>query len=84
MNKPNLLRVASELASYGDASWPVANALMQVLAASMETKPPAPLPAPEGQTNNARFNALLNNCEKPRAVYNTLLAFSEQGKEAKV
>ena len=74
--KPNLMRVASEIASYGDASRPVANALIQVLAAYAGAEPPAPLPEPDGQTNNERFNALLNSCENPRAVYNVLLAIA--------
>ena len=74
--KPNLMRVASELASYGDASRPVTNALAQVLAAYAGAEPPAPLPEPDGQTNNERFNALLNSCENPRAVYNALLALA--------
>lgn len=39
-------------------------------------KPPAPLPAPEGRSNNEKFNALLNSCENPRAVYNALAALS--------
>lgn len=39
---------------------------------------------PEGQTNNERFNALLNSCQNPRAVYNALAAFAVDGKEAAV
>ncbi len=84
MNKPNLMRVASELASFGDASRPVANALIQVLAAYAGAEPPAPLPEPDGRTNNQRFNTLLNSCENPRAVYNALLSFAEKGDEVAV
>ena len=38
------------------------------------TKLPAPLQ--EGQGNNDKFNAMLNSCQNPRAVYNALLAFA--------
>ena len=41
----------------------------------------APIPA---QTNNERFNALLNNCQNPRAVYNALAAFAGAKKGAAV
>ncbi|MDE7261143.1 MAG: hypothetical protein K2N78_03645 [Oscillospiraceae bacterium] len=60
------------------------NALSAVLAAYAGAEPPAPLPVPEGRTNNERFNALLNSCQHPRAVYDTLLAFAEAGKGAAV
>lgn len=34
-------------------------------------------------TNNEKFNALLNSCQHPQAVYDALLAFAETVKERK-
>lgn len=34
-------------------------------------------------TNNERFNALLNNCQHPEAMYNALLALAPVIKEAR-
>ncbi len=30
-------------------------------------------------TNNEKFNAVLNNCQNPQAVYNALLALKRAG-----
>lgn len=76
-SRPNLLRVAREIAAMEHPERAV-EALGAVLADSHEKEPPASLP--EGQTNNERFNALLNSCQNPRTVYNALLAFAEAGK----
>ncbi|MBD5130476.1 MAG: hypothetical protein HDT43_11255 [Ruminococcaceae bacterium] len=81
-SRPNLLRVAREIATYKNPER-VVNALTAVLAAA-GTESPAPLPEPEGRTNNEKFNALLNSCQNPRAIYNALAAFAETGKEAAV
>lgn len=81
--KPNLLRVAREIASYENPDC-VVKALFQMLAGCAGTEPPAPLPVPEGQTNNEKFNALLNSCQNSRAVYNALAAFAEAGKGAEI
>lgn len=72
-SKPNLLRVAQEIAKM-DHPGRVVNVLFQVLAGHAETEPPAPLPA--SQTNNERFNAILNSCQHPRAIYNALYALA--------
>ena len=73
-SRPNLLRVAQEIATYKNPER-VVNALTAMLAAYAGAEPPTPLPVPEGQTNNERFNALLNSCQNPRAVYDALAVF---------
>ena len=82
-SRPNLLRVAQEIATYKNPER-VVNVLSATLAARAEAASPAPLPAPEVQTNNEKFNAILNSCQHPRAVYDALAAFAEAGKEAAV
>lgn len=34
------------------------------------------LALPEGEDNNQKFNALLNSCQNPRAIYNALAALT--------
>lgn len=75
INKPNLLRVAQEIAACKNPER-VANMLMAMLEAYARAEPPTPLPVPESQTNNERFNAMLNRCQHPRAAYNALYAFA--------
>ena len=75
LNKPHLLRVAQEIAAYKNPER-IANALMSMLEACAEAEPSTSLPIPEGQTNNERFNALLNGCQHPRVVYTALYAFA--------
>lgn len=74
-SKPNLLRVAQEIAACENPER-IANALMSMLEAYAGAEHSSPLPAPEGQTNNERFNAMLNSFQHPRAVYNALYAFA--------
>ena len=76
-SRPNLLRVAQEIATYKNPER-VVNMLSAVLAARAEAASPAQLP--EGRTNNEKFNAILNSCQHPRAVYDALAAFTEAGK----
>lgn len=78
-SRPNLLRVATEISKMNHPER-VEDALTQPLAAHAETESPAPLPVPERRTNKERFNAVLNRCENPRAVFNALMAFAEAGK----
>lgn len=74
-DKPNLLRLARVIAA-GRNPERVVNALFQMLANCAGTEPPAPFP--EGQTNNERFNDLLNSCQNPQAVYDMLAAVAER------
>ena len=77
-NRPNLLRVAKELATYEEPDR-VAEALVAMISAVIPKKP---LPKPEGeQSNNEKFNTLLNSCENPRAVYNAMTALAPMIKE---
>ena len=77
-SRPNLARIALELASYGGADADrVIDGLMFLFSA--RAKKPAE-PAPAAADNNQRFNDLLNHCEDPRKVYNALSAFAEDGK----
>ncbi len=82
-SKPNLPRVAQEIATYKNPER-VVNVLTAMLAAYTGAEPPAPLPVPEGRTNNEKFNAILNSCQNPRAVYDALAAFAKAGKGAAV
>lgn len=65
-NKPNLMRVAVELSGYGAAAYPVADAMLNMLAAERH------------MSNNERFNLMLNSCKHPRQVYNALSAFPKE------
>ena len=67
--KPNLLRVTQELATYEDP-----DRILAALGAMLGKEPLL-----EGRTNNERFNALLNRCDHPRTVYNTLLTLAVEG-----
>ena len=80
-SRPNLLRVAQEIATYKNPDR-VVNTLSAVLAARAGAETPAQLP--EGRTNNEKFNAILNSCQHPGAVYDALMAFAEAGKGAAV
>lgn len=79
-SRPNLLRVAQEIAAMEHPERAV-EALGAVLADSPEKEPPA---TPGGQTNNERFNVLLNSCQDHRAIYNALWAFAEAGEKVAV
>lgn len=76
-DKPNLVRLAREISSSKHPKQ-LLNALDIILSAYAQGRQ-AQAPLPEGQTNNERFNALLNSCQNPRGVYNALSAFSELG-----
>lgn len=78
-DRPNLWRLAVELSKLDNPERTV-NALFSAISAYAGTEPPAPLP--EGRSNNERFNAVLNNCQRARAVYDALSAFAEAGKGA--
>lgn len=80
-SRPGLLRVAREIAAMEHPERAV-EALGAVLADSHEKEPPASLP--EGQNNNERFNALLNSCQNPRAIYNALLDLAEAGEKVAI
>lgn len=75
--KPNLVRLAKEISSSKHPEQ-LLNALAIILSDSDQGRQ-AQAPLPEGQTNNERFNTLLNSCQNPRDVYNALSAFSELG-----
>lgn len=72
--KPNLWRIAEEIASYGDSAVPVLTGLTAMLAYKAPVQP-------ENTDNNQKFNDLLNNCKYPLAMYSTLLALAPLIKE---
>lgn len=76
-DRPNLLRLARTIAA---CKYPgqVADTLTAVLMAHRAAERPAPLPEPENPSNNEKFHALLNSCQDPKAVYDTLAAIAER------
>ncbi len=81
-SKPNLLRIARELASYGKDSRRVTDTLMVMIAAYAAQKPAEPVQATAD--NNQRFNDLLNSYRNPQATFDELmvLAAAEKGEQA--
>jgi len=81
-SRPNLMRLAKELATYEDPDRDrVLNALGALLAEHKGTKPPETSKASDTKDNNQKFNDLLNSCKDPRAMYNALLALAPLIKE---
>lgn len=76
-DKPNLLRLARIIAACKHPGR-VADTLAAALTAHRAAERPAPLPKPENQSNNEKFHALLNSCQDPKAVYDTLAAIAER------
>ena len=66
--RPNLLRVSQELTAYEDP-----DRVLAALGAMLGKEP-----LPEGQTNNEKFNTLLNRCGHPRDVHHMLLALGKK------
>lgn len=79
-SRPNLMRLARELATYEDPDR-VLNALGALLAEHKGTRPPETSKESDTKDNNQKFNDLLNSCKDPWAMYNVLLALAPLIKE---